>query len=192
MQPQMPYGPAGEQPARNGGGFLDGFVPPPSEIPRPPRKRTTIINVSKANAVLQAGDSSEVSGANRSKDQDSGYASGPRNQGDTDDFPPTNGLPPQPRAFWLYEGRDNRVATAGPGRLTNDEDSFASIHDHAGHGDFRAYQHIDPVLYGDASSLSRRNDSLIDLDLSNTRAVNAGEPLNPLDFTDLEAEFWES
>lgn len=188
----MPYGVPGEQPVRQAGDFFGGFVRPPRETPRPPpRKRPTISNVSKVDAALQAGDSSEVSGYNRSQDQDSGYASGPRNQGDVDEFPPTNGPPAQTPTFWSYEDGGNHVATASPARLTNDEGSFASIHDHAGRGDFQVFQHMGPVLYGDASSLTRRDPSSIDLDLLDAGVGNAGEPLNPLDYTDFEAEFVE-
>lgn len=85
VHPQLAYGPGartattqpGQQPVSHGEGIFEGFVRLPPGTPRAPRKRPTVGNVSKAAAALQETDSSQVSGADRAPDTDSGYVSMP-------------------------------------------------------------------------------------------------------------------
>lgn len=155
--------------------------------------------MSRATAVLQAGDSSEVSGANRPRDTDSGYASMPKNNGDTDDVPPAGKLPAQPGTYLTHVPHDaGRYEVAGsldvmasPGHITNDEgfdDSFRSIGDHMVQGCFGGYDDPDSLLYGDMSSSTTREDPLLELNLS-PAAETTREPLGPWDYSDIDPVF---
>lgn len=199
MQPQVNYGSDAritanpdEQPLslRSSGGFLDGFGPP-SEPSNRPQEPATAINVTKASAALQVGDSSQVSGANRDKDADSGYASMPKNNGDTDHVLSANRLAAQPGTYWTevphevgqYDLSGNDAVSASSGRVMSD-DSFASIHDDAGHGSVRAYEDASHVFYGAASSSTDDGSVLLGLTLPE-------EPVNIWAYTNLDAEFSE-
>lgn len=181
VRPQTTYGHSsrttphpGQQSVSRGEGLLEGFVPP-SSVPRPPRKRPTASNVSQASAASQAGDSSRVSGLNRAPDEDSGYASMPKDKRDTDDPFYAGRLPAQPGTYWPYDSHDSRpyglsgdhVVTVGPRYIAND-DNFP-IHDHIVQGCVGGYDATDPLLA-----------------LSSPGPQTSAEPLN-LDF-DFDAE----
>lgn len=190
MQLQVNYGPVArtarhhdQQPSSHRGDLFDGFVQPPSDVSRLPRRRTTANNVSN-NAVLQPSDGSQVSGANRPPDSDSGYGSMPRNDRDA----------AQSGAYWThsahvrpYEASGGHVAAASSGHVTNDSENFPSIHDHVYHGCFQDYGGIDHSPYGTADSSA----SLLGLTLPSPRAESTPEPLDLLDFTNIDPEFLE-
>lgn len=179
------------------GGFLDGFVRPPSETSNQPEERATAINVSKASAALQAGDSLQVSGADRPRDADSGYDSMPKNNGDADDVSHADILSATSETYWphvhhhevrSYAMSGSHVSTSAPGHVASDDTNFASIHDHGGHGSLQGYDDASHMFYGAASSSTR---DLLGLALPNHEADNAQEPVNIWAFTNLDAEFPE-
>lgn len=203
MQPQVNYGTIArttthrtQQPASHRGGFLEGFEPP-SDVIRLPRRRTTADNVSKANAALRSGDNSKVSGANRPPDTDSGYSSMPGNSGGDADarFPAQSS---SEMYYWdqtphtrSYAG-SSHVPTASPGPIANGAEDFASVHGHVCHGYLHGYCDPDPLLYGTITSSARRDGSLLlGLTLPSPGAEMAREPLDILEFTNLDAEFIE-
>lgn len=204
VQPQVSYGTVarttthrGQQPVSHGGDFLAGFGPT-SEVFRPPRRRTTANNVSKANAVLQARGGPKVSGANRPPDTDSGYSSMPSiNDGDRED-----GYSAQSSSalyYWDHEPHarsyagSSHVSTASPGPIMSGSEDFASVNDHACHGCLQGYCDPDPLLYGSTTSSARRDGSLLlGLALPSPEAETGREqPLNLFDIASIEAEFFE-
>lgn len=141
----------GQHSASRGGGIFEGFEPPSSN-PRPPKERPTATNVSQASAASRAGDSSRVSGANRPPDTDSGYASMPKDSGDTDDALYAGRFSARLGTQWhashdvrSYAMSGDHVVAVSPGHITND-DNF-SIHDHLVQGCFGGYDAAtDPFL----------------------------------------------
>lgn len=187
VRPQVTYGHSsrttphsGQHSVSHGEGFLEGFAPP-SSVPRPPRKRTTVDNVSQASAASQAGDSSRVSGLNRPPDTDSGYASMPKDKRDTDDALYAHRLSAQSGTYWAHDNHDFRpyelsgehVGTASPGHITTD-DGFPPIHDHLVQACFGGYDATDPLLA-----------------LSDPGPQTSEEPLGPLDYINFEADLLE-
>ncbi|KAK7716231.1 hypothetical protein SLS64_003383 [Diaporthe eres] len=179
------------------GGFLDGFVRPPSETSYQPEERATAINVSKASAALQARDSLQVSGADRPRDADSGYDSMPKNKGDADDISHADILSATSETYWTHvhhhEARSyamggSHVSAVTSGHVAND-DNFRSIHEHgAPHGSFQGFDDTSHLLCDAAGSSTR---DLLGLALPNPGTDNAEEPLNLWAYTNLDAEFSE-
>lgn len=201
VQPEMTYEPRprttthpDQQSVSISGGFLDGFVRPPSEIPNQPEERATAINVSKASAALQARDSLQVSGADRPRDADSGYDSMPKNKGDSGDTSHADILS---ETYWThvhhrevrsYTMSGSHVSAVASGHVANDN-NFSSIHEHGGpHGSFQGFDDASPLLCDAAGSSTR---DLLGLALPNPGTDNAEEPLNIWAYTNLDAEFSE-
>ncbi|KAK7737142.1 hypothetical protein SLS63_002933 [Diaporthe eres] len=204
VQPQTTYetGPRttthpNQQSVSVSGGFLDGFVRPPSETSYQPEERATAINVSKASAALQARDSLQVSGADRPRDADSGYDSMPKNKGDADDISHADILSATSETYWTHvhhhEARSyamggSHVSAVTSGHVAND-DNFRSIHEHgAPHGSFQGFDDTSHLLCDAAGSSTR---DLLGLALPNPGTDNAEEPLNLWAYTNLDAEFSE-
>ncbi|KAI3394854.1 hypothetical protein diail_2140 [Diaporthe ilicicola] len=178
MQPQMAY----EYDARtatyysqasmsHSGGFLEGFTrvdPGPSS---PTRTCPTINNVS-VNATLQASDESQVSGADRSRDVDSGYGS----LGSVD-----------PALRWPHGASAEHVTVSSPEYLVNPNDC-APIHNHDGQSYHRRYRDNDSGLYGGAGPSTRRDHSLLGLAPLNPEPQTAGEATNFWSFSDFLVE----
>lgn len=192
-----------QQSVSHGEGIFEGFARLASGTQNLPQEGITATNVSRSSAALLAGDSSEVSGANRPRDADSGYASMPKNNGDTDDVsaadkrPVQSGryltrVPPDTGPYGLTGSLD---VTASPGQVANDDgfdDSF-TIDDYVVQDCFGRYDDTTSFLFGGISPSTRRDDSLLGLGmgLPNPGPETTGGPINPGDYVDIDPDLSE-